>query len=491
MYKMSLKQIIRITEGTLVRKGSYHRPVRAVSTDSREIVPGSLFIALKGPNFDGHDYITQAILKGACAVCVSDPAKLPDGDYTAISVEDTLKAYQSIAKAVREEQGFIVVGVTGSVGKTSTREMIAAAISPGIGTYQTRENFNNEIGLPKTLIETPDDAQVCITEMGMRAKGEIRELTLIARPDIAIITNIGIAHIGRLGSRDEIFSAKTEILDGLKEDGLVILNINDKYLYDYCTAISPELRTCAVYTGEEIPIEAEFTVRGYDIVQTPLSVSFQVVIKSYMGIPVVLKDVTITIPGAHNVMNALIGIAVATELDLKLSDVVKGISKYESTGNRQKIITHGSFTIIDDTYNAGPESMISAIKMLKDIADGRRKIAVLGGMLELGDYSPLAHEEVGRECVLQEIDVVFALGRDAGSVKKGIDDALFGQSGDHCISFYTSGSRDELTDELIQITQAGDVILIKGSRGYEMEKVTQALLEMDVTGVPVFGGDEQ
>lgn len=477
MIKMNVNRIITITKGTLVRHGNKVPPVLLVSTDTREIVPGAMFIALTGKKYDGHDFLSQALEQGARVVCISDDTKLVDGDYTAILVPDTLKAYQAIAAAFREEAGFTVVGVTGSVGKTSTREMIAAALSGGMKVHQTRENFNNEIGLPKTLLETPDDADACVVEMGMRGPGEIRELTMIARPDIAVITNIGISHIERLGNQDEIFKAKTEIVEGLKTDGLLIVNGNDPYLSMYCNRVSHQYRTAAVILENEIPINADFVVRGFHLQQTAESVTFQVEIKSYLGIPVLLDSVTIPVPGAHNVINALIGIAVAVEMGMNLQDVVKGLTSYKSIGNRQRILTHRNMTIIDDSYNAGLESVRSALAMLSDIAGKNRKIAVLGGMLELGDYTAYAHEEIGKTCVAQKIDLVFACGEEAKSIQDGVNQALM-ESEVSNIRVFHFNTRDELIPELCKTVQKDDVILIKGSRAFGMEKVTEALLAM-------------
>lgn len=481
MQKINLDKLIEITKGTILKHGKNSHSIKDISTDTRQITPGSLFIALRGKNFDGHDYIPQAIERGAGAVCISDETRIAEGDHTTILVNDTLEAYQSIAAAMREAQGFLVVGITGSVGKTSTREMVAAALSPGISVYQTRENFNNEVGLPKTLLETPVETQVCIVEMGMRGLGEIRQLTMIAKPDIAIITNIGMAHIERLGSIEDILKAKTEIVEGLKEDGLLIYNANDPYLSEYASQISNKYRTASVTVNDEIQEGAEFTVRAYDLISTDSFVKFQVEIKSFQGIPVLLKDVVIPVPGMHNVTNALIGIAVAVELELNLLDIIRGLSKYQAVGNRQKIINHQTLTIIDDSYNAGLESMRAAIAMLSEIAQKRRKIAVLGGMLELGKFTAFAHEEIGKACVENKINCVFACGEEAKSIDKGIEEALNKMKKekrpDSTPLVCLFDTRDELIDALCKEIKEYDVILIKGSRAFEMEKVTQALLE--------------
>jgi len=523
MQKMKISEIVKITGGTLLKKGQnagaanknadkdtqYENPsnepheyvfnkdntkkgdfkINSISTDTRKIVPGSLFVALCGKNFNGHDFIEQAVQNGASAVCISDETKLLPGDYVAILVEDTLKAYQDIAMAVRGEMGYPVVCVTGSVGKTSTRQMIAAALSLGLKVHGTKENFNNEIGLPQTLLEAPDDTQVCIAEMGMRGVGEIRELTLIAKPDIAVITNIGIAHIERLGSLDEILKAKTEIVEGLKEGGLLVLNANDLYLSAYCDQVSTQYRIALVSVECDISNNAEFMVRGYNLRQTSASVTFDVEIKSFKGIPVVLDDLVIPVPGAHNVTNALIGIAVAVELDMNLLDVIHGLAKYQAVGNRQRIISHQTLTIIDDSYNAGLESTLAAITMLSDIACGRRKIAVLGDMLELGKFSAYAHQTIGEACVEKKIDVVFACGQEVKNIQNGIDAAIVRRNKNtipvdenedeeySSTQFHYFETREELTAQLCKFILPDDVILIKGSRALAMENVTKAIEE--------------
>ena len=489
MKKTSMDKILTITQGSLLKQGTDTRKITGVSTDTRQITPGSLFIALVGEKMDGHDFILDAIEKGATAVCISDETKITAGDYTAILVNDTLEAYQAIAAQWRKEQGFTVVGVTGSVGKTSTRTMIAAALSKEISVHQTKANFNNDVGLPKTLLETPEGTDVCIVEMAMRGLGEIRRLTQIAKPDVAVITNIGFSHMERLGSQDQIFKAKIEIVEGLQKDGLLILNANDPFLVSYAEKISWHIRTAAVMVGDEVPVEAEFTVRGYDLRQTAENVTFQVEIRSFQGVPVTLKDVVIPVPGTHNVMNALIGIAVAVEMDLNLQNVINGLSGYQAVGNRQRILRHKECTIIDDTYNAGPESMRAAIAMLSDIAGDRRRIAALGGMLELGKHTAVAHEDIGRACVERRIDKVFLLGEYAVNVRDGIEKALkeeeVGRSlqpeSERAAAFSLKPllfeTQEALISALLREVKENDVILVKGSRMYEMEKVVQALLQ--------------
>ncbi len=482
---MNLKNIASIVNGELIRKSTTKNSISCVSTDTREISPNCLFIALCGKKFDGHDYINVAIGKGANSICVSDVTKMTEGDYNAILVSDTLKAYQMIAKAKRIEEDFKVIGITGSVGKTSTREMVFAAISSSINTYQTKENFNNEIGLPKTLLEATAGTEVCITELGMRGKGEILELTMIAQPDIAVITNIGIAHIERLGSQDEIFHAKIEIAEGLKPGGLLILNGNDPYLSMYCERMTGKIRTTLVITDESVPANADLVIKAFNIILSESSVIFSVEIKAISGIPIIIDNVMIPVPGIHNVTNALTGIGAGIELGLNLNDIIKGLMSYKNVGNRQKVLHYNGMTIIDDSYNAGLESMKAAISMLSNIAGTKRKIAALGGMLELGKFSEFAHEKVGEECVLQGIDIVFTCGEQTIPIETGIikeNEHLQSQpiSNPKSIIYKHFETRDELISELVNEIGNDDVILIKGSRGFGMEKVTEAIMQEKV-----------
>lgn len=472
MKEYSPSEIAEITNGAIVRQGTDGLPVRRVVTDSRNIASGDLFVALTGEKYNGHDFVADAIAGGCKMICVRDSGKLPEGDYTVVLVDDTLNAYQKIAARARQDSTYKVIAVTGSVGKTSTREFIASALSEGAVVHKTSQNFNNEIGLPKTLIETPDNADFCVVELAMRAEGQIRELTLIARPDIAVITNIGLAHVGILGSREAIFRAKTEIVEGLKPGGLVVLNCDDPMLRRYAGKISGKYNTAVVYTGVmKDDLNASVIVRGYDIRSGADHTLFSAEV--YLnGRSFSMNDLRIPAPGAHNASNALLGIAAAVWSGADPDGIRKGFGTYLAVGNRQRIINRNGITIIDDTYNAGPESMKAAINLLVSGNNKHRKIAVLGGMLELGDHSRKAHNDIGKFCAEKSIDLIFVQTPEGQWYKDGFLTA--DHSAEASIRLFSC--RDELINDLENELCSGDKVLIKGSRGFKMEEITARLV---------------
>lgn len=468
MKKYTLDKIAEITNGRLIGDGSIE--IILVVSDSKKATSNALFVAFKGERFDGHDFISQAISQGCKAVLISNPDMISKKNYSAILVEDTLKAYSLLATQYRIDAGFKVIAVTGSVGKTSTREFIVSALSKSMNVYRTKENFNNEIGLPMTLLDTPPESDICVVEMGMRGEGQIRDLTHIALPDIAVITNIGTSHIGLLGSKEAIFRAKTEVVEGLALDGIVILNTDDPMLKKYCEEISDKKEVIEVCTGEKTKDFASLSIRGYNISDKGSSVSFDV--DTYKKGDNFLSTERYNIPvlGAHNVTNALFGIAVATKLGVSSKKIKEGFESYLGIDNRGKIIHHKGITIIDDSYNAGPESMRAAIQMLAGYPKAVRRIAVLGGMLELGEYSEEAHKEIGKLCAEKKIDLIFSLSNEGRFYSEGAK-AL----GENVKIFDTI---KDLIDVLITNIKKGDVVLFKGSRAFHMETGIKALLKL-------------
>ena len=394
MKEMKAADVSRAVDGHLVADGNIM--VRSVSTDSRTLEPGCLFVAIRGERFDGHNYIREALDKGAALVMAEKGASIPDG-VPAVLVEDTLKALGRLAEYHRSRFDIPVVAVTGSVGKTSTKEMIAATLSAKFRVHKTKGNFNNEIGLPLSVLELDDSHQAAVFEMGMRGFGEIDYLSRIVRPDIAIITNIGISHIERLGSRQNILKAKLEIIHWLKDDGHVILNGDDELL----SGLRGLLEQKTLFYG----MDESCDVRATDLLSKgEEGVSFSVRYRNRE------HRYFVPAPGIHNVQNALAAISTALVLGFDDETIEKGVLEYSGDRMRMNITETDGIKVINDAYNAAPASVSSALRVLCEIGANRRKWAVLGDMLELGDWAEDAHREIGMQVAEAGIDYLVGVG---------------------------------------------------------------------------------
>lgn len=414
-----------------------------VQFDSRAIRKGELFVALTGER-NGHTYIPVAMEKGATAVLASEAQ---DATVPAIYVEDTLKAMQQIARGYRESLSCHVVGITGSVGKTTTKEMVSAVLEQGFLTQKTPKNFNNHIGLPVTLLSLREDCQKAVIEMGMNHKGEISLLTSLAQPDIAMITNVGTMHIEYLGSRQGILEAKLEILEGLRPGGKILFCGDN----DLLAQVAEEYGAITYGLGEHNE------VRGYDLVTGEEGCSFTVEAFGHRF------TVELPVVGEHNVLNALGASAVGLLCGMEPETICRGLASFANTDMRQNTYSRDGLYIIEDCYNAGPESTRAALSVLAK-RPGRR-IAVLGGMLELGDYGPKAHYEVGLEAA-KTADLLFAYGPLGDEMVRGAQVLSYAQH-------FTS--HEDLVTQLKKELHPGDSLLVKGSRGMHMEKVLQLL----------------
>ena len=421
------------------------------SNDSRSVKPGQLFVALEGVR-DGHDFIPAALAAGAAAVLCSHSG----GDFPAIVVKDTRKALGDIAREERKRLNVKVVGVTGSVGKSTTKEMIVGILSQKYRTGKTPVNHNNDIGMPMAILALPEDTEVAVLEMGMNHFGEMAYLTSIAAPDIAVITNIGTMHIEHLGSREGILHAKLEILQGLRPGGHLIYNGDEPLLWNLRGSGS----TAPHYFGLENPAcDVKGSVRQEAEGCTELAVtageeSFQVCLPE---------------EGRHFVSDALAAVAVARLLEVPVEGIRQGLAGFRSMEGRQEIYEAGGYTIIRDCYNAGPESMAASLTVLGK-KNGRR-IAVLGDMLELGVCTQAEHYRVGR-IAAGKCDLLLALGKNAGRVENG---AITG--GMRPVDAMAFDSAPELVRVLRAKARPGDIILFKGSRGMKMEQVLDQFLE--------------
>ena len=421
------------------------------NNDSRNILPGQLFVALQGER-DGHDYIPAAMEKGAAAVLCSREV----GEFPAIIVEDTRKALGDIARGERQRIGMKVVGVTGSVGKSTTKEMIAAVLGKAYRVSKTPANHNNDIGMPMAILAMSEDTQVAVLEMGMNHFREIAYLTAIAQPDVAVITNIGTMHIEHLGSQEGILQAKLEILEGMSRDGTVILNGDDAYLRRRIARDDLHIHYCGTK-------EPDCGYWGSNVVQNSGLLRFDVACKGGRF------QVEMALEGNHYVADALLAIGVGMEMGVNPAAIQEALSQFQNMAGRQEIFEAKGCTVIQDCYNAGPESMAAALAVLGS-RPGRR-VAVLGDMLELGFRTQAEHYRVGR-IAAEKADILLAYGPNSSRTVSG---AITGGMSDARAKAFEN--RDEIVAAMKRTVKPGDVILVKGSRGMRMELILQQFLK--------------
>ena len=418
--------------------------------DTRSLQPGQLFIALQGAR-DGHDFIPAAMEKGAAAVLCSRKV----GDYPAIIANDPRTALGDIAREALKRIGAKVVAVTGSVGKSTTKEMIASVLSGTFRVSKTPANHNNDIGMPMAILDMPEDTEVAVLEMGMNHFREIAYLSGIAHPDVAVIINVGTAHIEFLGTQQGIRQAKLEILEGMTPQGMLLLNGDDTMLR--YLDVMPKQRI--TYFGKS----EGCNVRALDVSQSEGTLHFQVE-AGRLTFPVDMK-----LEGEHYAADALAAVTVGLKLGVHPDKIRQQLDAFQNISGRQEIFEAKGFTIINDCYNAGPESMAAALNVLGNRPG--RHIAVLGDMLELGDCAQAEHYRIGR-IAAEKADMVFAFGPHAGRV---LDGTITGGMPETMGRAFKS--REELTAALKRAVKPGDVILFKGSHGMHLEKVLEAFLK--------------
>ncbi len=419
--------------------------------DTRKLEKGQLFVALKGER-DGHNYIDAALEKGAAAVLCTHC----DGDFPAIVVPDTRLALGDIARGELERIGTKVVGVTGSVGKSTTKEMIATVLESTYRVAKTPVNHNNDIGMPMAILSMPADTQVAVLEMGMNHFREIAYLTSIAKPDIGVIVNIGTMHIEHLGSTEGILQAKLEILEGMSADAPIILNGDDALLWNQ----KKTKKKNTIYFGKHNP---DCQILGAQVKQTEQRLEFEV--RSPAG----EMAISMALEGEHYVHDALAAISVGLALDVPCDKIEKALSGFRNMEGRQEIYSKNGYTIIADCYNAGPESMAAALAVLGK-KQGHR-IAVLGEMLELGMCTMAEHYKIGR-IAAENADVLLSYGEHS---KQMINGALTGGMPQAKARAFTD--REALVEALKQIAKPGDILLFKGSRGMKMELILEQFLK--------------
>lgn len=461
---LTVKQIAKACGGE-VCGCDLDKTVSDVVTDSRKTVADSVFVALRGERFDGHNFVKQVLANGAVCCVVDRNFENTDG-FPVIAVDDTLRALQAIAAYYRRQFGIPAVAVTGSVGKTSTKDMLAAVLSRHYHTLKTDGNFNNEIGLPLTALRLSNEDEIAVFEMGMSAFDEISRLSKIAAPETAVITNIGYSHIEHLKSQENILKAKLEILDGLSSDGTVILNGDDKFL----RGIEGTLPFETLYYGIE---NSGCDITAFNIKKYSDSTEFDFKVDGEV------YHAQIGVAGVYHIYNALAAILTGIKYNIPINEIIAGIADFKPCGMRQSIEKTNKYVLIKDCYNASPTSMKSGLEVLsvtqpRDGGKPYRRVAVLGDMLELGDYAEEAHTNVGELACDYNVDCLIAVGKNAEYIAKGAINKGFSSS--EIYYFYDNNTAKAHLDEILK---PNDIILLKGSRGMRLEEIAEYIEEKD------------
>lgn len=468
MIKRTIKQIAEMS-GAKWNGNDAELLITGVTTDSRQAAAGQLFIPLVGEQFDGHAYLEQAIHNGAVAALWQKGREVPASleGVPLLIVGDTLVALQRLATAYRSELVVRVVGITGSNGKTTTKDMTASILGATYKVHKTEGNLNNHIGLPLTVLQLDEDTEVAVLEMGMSGFGEIELLTKIAQPDAAIITNIGDAHLLQLGSRAGIAKAKLEIALGLSEDGLLLYN-GDEPLLD------AELQRAILPAGivrRTFGLSERNEWSAADIVIESEAATFTAL---FNGTPSGLGTVRIPVPGQHNVSNALAAIAVGRFFGVPAAKIAEGLSHMKLTGMRiQPVRAFNGAMILNDAYNANPTAVRAAIDLVEQLDGFSRKWIVLGDMLELGPEEQALHFETGAYISPGKADIVLTFGPLSVHIAEGAKSRFPSAAANEAVKHF--GDKDELAGWLRSNLEPTDLVLIKGSRGMRMEQIVQAL----------------
>ncbi|MDO5516936.1 MAG: UDP-N-acetylmuramoyl-tripeptide--D-alanyl-D-alanine ligase [Clostridium sp.] len=448
---LNLNEVVKAVNGEIIvqnNDGVFNK----ISTDTRKIEEGNLFFALKGENFNGNNYAAKAVEKGASVVIV-DEVNFKDeelnGKGTIVKVKDTRIALGDLAGYYRTKLGIKVVSITGSTGKTSTKDLIAAFLSGKYRVFKTQGNFNNDIGLPLMIFELSKDYDIAVLEMGTSNFGEIHRLAEIANPDIAAITNVGVAHIEYLKTRENILKEKMSISDFFENKNSLIVNCENDML--------KTVKESDKYTLEKTGYDESYDLYARDINLTCDTTSFEAVTKDNKS-----HKFTLNMVGEHNVLNALLGIKIALDLGLTFEEMENGLSNFKATSMRLEFISRDNFTIINDSYNANPDSMKAALSVLENYS-GKRKIAVLGTMGELGSHAEEAHKEVG-SFAKEKADLLLTTGDFKECYKDGF--------GNEALCYDT---KEDLIAALKGMIKDNDTILVKASRSAKFEEIIKNL----------------
>lgn len=458
---LTVKEILEVTKGELIC-GAIEKEVVSYSNDTRTIEKGDLYLGIRGEKFNGSNFYKEAIKKGAIGAIIQDiqitnKDREELKDKIIIKVNNVVEAIQEMAKAKRNKYDIPIVAITGSVGKTSTKDMVASIIEQKYNVLKTQGNLNNHIGLPLTILKLREH-NFLVVEMGMNNLGEIRVLSNIAKPTACAITNVGTSHIGNLGSRENILKAKLEILEGMQNHGAVILNNDNDLLHNWIE------QNRGKYHIVTYGIENASQYIAYDIQENQTTSDFKVRVneKEY--------EVTVPIPGRHFILNALCAMSVGLEYGIEMEKIKEGIAKFELTKKRMEIVNLPSdVTVINDCYNANYDSMKAALEYLGKI-QGKRRVAVLGDMLELGDYAKQLHEKIGEEVVKNKIDLLLTAGQLAKDIAGRADYVGLSKEKIHAFD-----NTKLLIDAIKNYIKPGDTILIKASNAMGFDKIIEAI----------------
>ncbi len=444
-----MEKVIEATEGRLISgdAGSFS----GVSIDTRTAKEGDLYFAIHGERFDGHDFLEDALMRCGGAVVDSEPAALPE-NKAVIYVEDTLKALQDLAHSLREDRDIPVVAITGSNGKTTVKEMAYAVLSHKYKVLKNEGNLNNHIGLPLTLTRLSEEDEVAVLELGMNAAGEIKKLREISDPSHAVITNIGSAHLGRLGSYEAIRSAKLEILSGT---AAAVLNADDNFLMSGIKDFNGEVITFAIRNDAD--------VMARDIRQTEIGSIFTLDIKDDEAV-----EIEMHVIGRFNIYNALAAAAVSSSLGVSSVDIKEALEAYRPFPMRFEIIKAGEVTVINDSYNANPSSIKEALKEMVAMRHKGRLVALLGDMFELDEFAEEAHRALGKMISEMDIDVFVAVGE---LMSFAADECISVRGDDASPVVQQFSSTEEAAENIVSILRPEDTVLVKGSRGMKLENV--------------------
>ncbi|MFW5434238.1 UDP-N-acetylmuramoyl-tripeptide--D-alanyl-D-alanine ligase [Paenibacillus apiarius] len=465
MIETTLQEVASLCGGTLAVPACGGYIIKGVSTNSRSIAQGALFVPLRGERFDGHLYADQALKGGAAATLWQ--ADQPNPPKAAVIVEDTYTALQRLASGYLVKLDAKVVAVTGSNGKTTTKDLIASVLSERYKVHKTDGNFNNHIGLPLTVLSMPHDTDIAVLEMGMSGRGEIELLSNIAQPDAAVITNIGEAHLLQLGSREEIARAKLEVLSGMREDGLLVCH-GDEPLIDLVLS-EPETKHPERMRLQRFGMDSRCDIQPEQVTMLHDSSLFAVAAPDGHD----MTSFKLPLLGRHNVINALAAIAIGRHFGLDEAQIAHGLARAQVSGMRfERTVTADGWTLLNDAYNASPTATLAALSVLAELKGGKR-IAILGDMLELGPEEARLHYEVGASIAPGSIDLLLTYGALGEEIAKGALQHF--PAG----AVYSFDEKEALKACLVKHAAAGDIVLVKASRGMKLEEVVNEWINVE------------